>query len=479
MTKRPADDEPEPIDAEFEPASGPEPKRTRRTGGRPLRSRSATIQELVISSALAAVLGGTVAIIASNASSNAPTGTLAREIDSLVRGQGDLVARADQAAADVVALRSRLDAQGERLDQQNATEAALRSDLTRADRPAFRHQRRERRRYDCGFLGGEVPARHPAQPHQPAGGDCPRKTRPRRRPRARCSAPSRTVIASGGARSCEQHAGGGVRSPRGRAGCARKRHAIHVGRYFRHAWRQTLPARPAGVAAVSALPPPPILAATARSQAIRALSALEAAARSNMPFAREHQALATLLPNEMDLINMADAARTGVPTVAQLRSDFAAAADRSIRVATNKSDDGWNWLRTAFIGVVEFEPSEMVATNSEIIRNARRQLDLGDVSGAIEAVTSVSGDAGAPLRTWRTQALKRAMLDRESQRLERAAAGDPQRQAEPRAERSRNEIAITYADVIALARMCSRACCSRRAASLARMKAPDGPLESL
>ena len=129
MTKRPVQDEPEPIDAEFEPASGPEPKRARRTGGRPLRSRSATLQETLIGSMLAAVFGAVVAIIVSNASSNAPTGTLAREIDNLERAQSELAERANQAAADVVSLRARLDAQGERLDQQNATEALLRTDL--------------------------------------------------------------------------------------------------------------------------------------------------------------------------------------------------------------------------------------------------------------------------------------------------------------------------------------------------------------
>jgi len=76
---------------------------------------------------------------------------------------------------------------------------------------------------------------------------------------------------------------------------------------------------------------------------------------------------------------MTDSARTGVLTLSQLRSDFASAADRATRIATDESDDGWNWLRTAFIGVVDFEPSPDVANSSDIIRNARRQLDLGDV----------------------------------------------------------------------------------------------------
>ena len=183
---------------------------------------------------------------------------------------------------------------------------------------------------------------------------------------------------------------------------------------------------PAGVPQVGA--PAPILAATARSQAIRALSALEAAARGNRPFGREHQALAALLPGEPDLVNMTEAARSGVPALQQLRSDFTAAASRAQRLATDECDDGWNWLRAAFADVVEFEPSPAVATNRDIIRNARRQLDLGDVQGAAEAITSVSGNAGAAFKSWQAQAQQRAALDASlrdlnARLLETAASG--------------------------------------------------------
>ena len=108
---------------------------------------------------------------------------------------------------------------------------------------------------------------------------------------------------------------------------------------------------------------------------------------------------------------MADADRAGVPTLSQLRSDFTIAADRALRFATDESDDGWNWLRTAFVGVVEFEPSPVVAASRDIIRNARRQLDIGDVQGAAEAIAGVSGNAGAAFRTWQAQAQQRAALD--------------------------------------------------------------------
>jgi len=76
---------------------------------------------------------------------------------------------------------------------------------------------------------------------------------------------------------------------------------------------------PLVVAQATPAPITPILAATARSQAIRALSQLESAARSDKPFSREHQALAVLLPEERELADMAEAGRSGVATLAQLR----------------------------------------------------------------------------------------------------------------------------------------------------------------
>ena len=411
MTKRPVRNEPEPIDAEFEPANGPDPGGPKRIGARPFRSRSATLQEMLIASILASVLGAVVAIIVSNASSGAPTGTLAREIDNLVSGQTELAVRADRAAADVVSLRSRLDAQGERLDQQNAAEALLRNDLVAltAQLSAI-----------SGAGDGAAPADSVAA-KSPLGillgrinrlegivvddKTAPGTTREVQRAIADLSGQvaaldlaNNTLVTAFDRREAALAAlEAGMRT------MAEDLTAMRGGK--------PSPARQAASVAQVAAAPPPILAATARSQAIRALSALEAAARGSRPFAREHQALAALLPDETDLVNMADSARTGVPTLPQLRSDFAASADRATRIATDESDDGWNWLRTAFIGVVEFEPSPAVATNRDIIRNARRQLDLGDVRGAVEAVTGISGNAGAAFAAWQTQAEKRALLD--------------------------------------------------------------------
>jgi hypothetical protein len=377
-----------------------------------MRSRAATLPQLVVSSLIAAVMGATVAIVVSNAGSGAPTGTLAREIDTVTRGQDELIARATQAANDVVALRARLDAQGERLDQQTISEAALRTEIT-----ALTNQLSA----ISGASGGAAPAATDAA-KSPLGvllgrinrlegivdndKTSPQTTREVQRAIADLSRQvaeldlaNRTLVAAFDRREAALAA-----LETGMQTMAGDLSGLRGG-------KPSSPA-PAAIAQADAPSPvQPVLAATARSQAIRALSRLEAAARSDRPFSREHQALVMLLPDERELIDMAEAARTGVPMLSQLRDRFLTAADRAARLATDESDDGWNWLRISFAGVVEFEPSPIVTANGDVIRNARRLLDFGDVRGAIEALTGVKGTAGEAFRSWRNEAVKRAALD--------------------------------------------------------------------
>ena len=413
MTKRPLPDEPEPIDAEFEPASGPEPRRQRRAAARPMRSRSVTLNDLLIASVLACVLGAVTAIIVSNANSGAPNGTLAREIDKLARAQAELATRADNAAADVVGLRSRLDAQASRLDQQNATEALLRNDLTALTSQLSAISGAG----DGSALPESMAAKSPLgillarinrlESIVKDDKTAPETTREVQRAIADLSnqvaaldLANNTLVAAFDRREAALAA-----LETGMQAVAADVTAARGGK--------PPPPRPDLVAQA----PPPILAATARSQAIRALSQLEAAARSDKPFGREHQALADLLPGETDLQNLIEIARTGAPTVVQLRADFASSAESAQRIATDESDDGWNWLRAAFTGVVDFEPSPTVATTRDIIRNARRQLDLGDVRGALEAVAGINGNPGAAFDAWLAKAEKRATLNENLEEL--------------------------------------------------------------
>src|SRR5689334_7677729 len=124
-------DEPEPIDAEFEPKGKPRARNSRPFGAPPrLRSRSASRVELLIASSAAAAIGATMAIIVTNANSGASTGTLARELDTLRSGQDEIGGRISQMSSDMVTLRSRIEAQADRLDRQDEGELALRGEIS-------------------------------------------------------------------------------------------------------------------------------------------------------------------------------------------------------------------------------------------------------------------------------------------------------------------------------------------------------------
>ena len=75
MTTAKVGDEPEPIEAEFEPLEGAE-VRPPRGAPRPRRSRTVTFAHLFAASVAASGLGAIVAVAVGNASSGAPTGTL-------------------------------------------------------------------------------------------------------------------------------------------------------------------------------------------------------------------------------------------------------------------------------------------------------------------------------------------------------------------------------------------------------------------
>ena len=433
MTTAKIGGEPEPIEAEFEPLEGAE-IRPPRGAPKPRRSRTVTFGHLIAATLLAASLGAIVSIAASNAGSGAPTGTLAREIDLLRRDIVDLRTRADRATSDVVGLRSSASAQGDRLDRLDGGATQLRTDIAAlsAQLSAI-----------SGAGGGESPAG--AMPASSPLGIllarinrlesivaedryAPETTREVQRAIADLSLEvaaldrTNTTIVS----AFDQRLAALVALEDGLRTLAADVAAMRAGE---------TPTRTRGVAsaplpaAAPAAAPAPAVAAAERSRSIRALAALESAARGDKPFAAEHSALAAYLPGDASLAAIAANAKAGVTTMDQLRANFDAAADRARKLAERESDDGWNWLRDSFAGMIEFAPTSLVARNAETLRTARRQLDIGDVQGAIAAVASLSGDARGAYDIWRKRAQERARLDAtlgdlNSRLLGAAAMGD-------------------------------------------------------
>jgi hypothetical protein len=406
--------EPEPIDAEFEPAEGtPAPMsraQSRRAAPRRMRSRSVTWPHLITASAIAAVFGATVAIIVSNASSNAPTGTLAREIDELRLALEGLQRRSDQASVDIVGMRSRIDAHGDRLRQKDVADTSFRTDLA-----ALASQLSA----VAGAGGGAAP--DGAAPNTtPLGILLSRINRLERIAADATASPDTTedvrrAIADLSSQVAELDLANTTlvtAFDQREAALAALETGLHeVAAELAGQPRRTPIGEPRISLAATALVPDTITTATTRAQTIRALSVLEAAAREGGPFSAEHAALADLLPGDEALSSIANLTTSGVPALPKLRADFDVSASRALRHTEEDSDDGWNWLRQSFSGVVAFEPAKTVSLNAETLRTARRQLDVGEIRDAVTAVSGLSGRARADFETWREKALQRALLD--------------------------------------------------------------------
>lgn len=415
-------DEPEPIEAEFEPTGEQEGPR-KRSFAPPMRNRSIRLPELLMFSGAASVLGAVMAVVVTNANSGASTGTLAREIDALNRAQAELALRADQMSADVVTLRSKLDSQAEKLARQDVDEAALRSEIV-----AIAGQ--------ISALSGAGPGSgHPAASavaaNTPLGvllsrinrlenviaddASAPQKTRQLQRAFADMSERVDTLneanTALTEALSKRQAALSALE-----AGLAAMSKEMEVVR--RRALADQRIGEGLGIvrrsAALSTDIRPPEYAAE-ESKTIRALSSLETAAQRGAPFLSQQQILASLLPQDAAVADLQELARIGAPTAEALRRDFNVAARNAERIAAERTDDGWNWLRPA-TPAPDVRGGADVAT-ADLIAEARRALDIDDIRLAVEQIDGITGAPAKAFRIWRADALRRAELDQRLQTL--------------------------------------------------------------
>lgn len=404
--------EPEPIETEFEPAEDAPATVQRRVRPRnappAMRSRAVTWPHLIVASGVSAALGATVAIIVSNASSNAPTGTLAREIDALNDQLATLQVRAEQAGVDIVSMRSRLDAHTDRLKRKDEADTALRVDFAALSSQVSA----------ISGAGGDGLAPDGAAPNSsPLGILLARINKLERLVSDATAAPATTREVQRAVADLAQQVAELNLANTTLVTAFDQREAtlaaLETGVREIAAGRP-LPARAptqplALAAAIEA--PPAMQTATTRAQTIRALSVLDAAVRAGKPFTAEHAALLALLPNDATLLEITGMAEMGAPTLTRLRAEFDTTAARALRHIEEDSDDGWNWLRQSFTGVVSFEPDTRVTQAAETIRSARRRLDIGEIREAVTAVSGLRGRGGAAFDDWRAKALRRAQLD--------------------------------------------------------------------
>lgn len=408
--------EPEPIDADYEPAGKAKAKRDRAFAPPPMRSRSPSRIEMILTSAAAAAIGAIVAIAATNANSNGSTGTLASELDALKSGQDELGARISQASSDVVALRSRIEAQADRLDHEDEGVLALRADISALTSqvsaligagPGTEVPGAMASNSPLGTLLSRINKLESTVSEDAAA---PKTTKQMQRSIsdlggqiAALEAANVSLSAAVNQRQAALEDGMKVLSSevgllRGRA-AANQKFGLEAGVLRKPAVDLSAPVQTGKADA-----------AVAESRTIRAFASLESAAQRGTPFASEQQELASLLPKDEDVAALNGPAQRGVPSLDQLRREFDTAAANAERLLGDQADDGWNWLRAAFPGFSS-SPETVDQTTAALIVKARRFLESGSARGAVNTIGALPAPAGEAFTQWREKALKRANLE--------------------------------------------------------------------
>lgn len=189
-------------------------------------------------------------------------------------------------------------------------------------------------------------------------------------------------------------------------------------------------------AATTDAPAPPIAAApdvsglesrvhaleTSQSRTVDAATAalasalLAEAADTSRPFDRELAAMERVMPLSPDAMSLRRLAQTGAPTKAALAAEFDDAAARASVAARDPGE------RAGFLDRLGFALANIVTirrvgsltgnTPDAVLARAERQVDDGDIDGALVTLNALPANAAEAMADWRLGAERRSTIDR-------------------------------------------------------------------
>lgn len=143
---------------------------------------------------------------------------------------------------------------------------------------------------------------------------------------------------------------------------------------------------------------------------------LAEAASTSRPFEQELAALEQVLPLSPDALALRRLAKSGAPTRSALAVEFDAAAARAAAAAHDPGERG------AFFDRVSHALSSIVTIRrvgstigdqpDAVLARAERQVDEGDVDGALTTLNALPAPALRAMAPWRAAAERRAEIDR-------------------------------------------------------------------
>jgi hypothetical protein len=158
-----------------------------------------------------------------------------------------------------------------------------------------------------------------------------------------------------------------------------------------------------------------LLVARAAGEALAAASVSEAAGSSG-PFADQLAPLTRLSADSGDWRTLEQIAQTGAPSRSSLAAEFADLADRAA-VASRRAPEGAGLLtRLAHTLEAVFTIRRIDRLTGDdpdaVLARAQRQVDDGDLDGALKTLEALPPAGREPLADWRARAQRRLEVDR-------------------------------------------------------------------
>jgi hypothetical protein len=156
---------------------------------------------------------------------------------------------------------------------------------------------------------------------------------------------------------------------------------------------------------------------TVEAAAAALASALLAeAASTSRPFEKELAAVQQVLPASSDAVALRHLARTGAPTKAALAAEFDDAAASAAIAARDPGEQGGflDRMSYALASIVTIRRVGSTVGNAPdaVLARAERQVDEGDIDGALATLGALPSGTTRAMATWRARAERRAEIDR-------------------------------------------------------------------
>ena len=147
-----------------------------------------------------------------------------------------------------------------------------------------------------------------------------------------------------------------------------------------------------------------------------AAALLAEASSSSRPFEKELAALEQVLPLSPDALALRRLAQTGAPTRSALAAEFDDAAAQAAVAARDPGERGalLDRLTHALSSIVVIRQVGSTVGDSPdaVLARAERQVDEGDIDGALTTLNALPAGARRAMAVWRAAAERRAEIDR-------------------------------------------------------------------